>query len=312
MEQESTLISIIVPVYNVESYLMRCIESIINQTYRNLEIILVDDGSTDRGGKICDAYSEKDTRIKVLHKNNGGLSSARNSGLRIAKGNYIGFVDGDDYVAQDMYFELVRFMQDDIDITCCGSICVSPKERTKAFSLRRAVKFSSEEAIEEVLLLRHMSWSSCTKLFRRNLFENMEFPLGRISEDVPIVYKLLKKARNIYHIGSAKYFYCYRPNSLSNESFYFRKIDYLLFIRDIYVDVTKNYPQLIDQAEAGYLQAALYIVGNIRRSEERNKYRYIENRVRKLIRNMTLRNMGNPYLNRNTKKQLLKIGFMSF
>ena len=103
------LISIIVPIYNVELYLEKCIESIINQTYKNLEIILVDDGSTDSCGKICDEYAKKDNRIKVIHKINGGLSDARNKGMEIAKGKYIGFVDGDDYVASDMYETLYKF-----------------------------------------------------------------------------------------------------------------------------------------------------------------------------------------------------------
>ena len=103
MERKNGLISVIVPVYNVESYLEKCIDSIIHQTYKNLEIILVDDGSTDNSGKICDVYKEKDSRIKVIHKQNRGLSSARNCGLEIAKGEYIGFVDGDDYIAEDMY-----------------------------------------------------------------------------------------------------------------------------------------------------------------------------------------------------------------
>lgn len=102
------LISIIVPIYNVELYLEKCIESIINQTYKNLEIILVDDGSTDSCGKICDEYAKKDNRIKVIHKINGGLSDARNKGMEIAKGKYIGFVDGDDYVASDMYETLYK------------------------------------------------------------------------------------------------------------------------------------------------------------------------------------------------------------
>ncbi|MDE6946071.1 MAG: glycosyltransferase, partial [Anaeroplasmataceae bacterium] len=110
------IISVIVPIYNTEPYLNRCIDSIIKQTYRNLEIILVNDGSTDRSGEICDAYEKADNRVKVIHKRNGGLSSARNSGLEILNGKYIGFVDSDDYIAADMYETLLACMDDDVDI----------------------------------------------------------------------------------------------------------------------------------------------------------------------------------------------------
>lgn len=115
------LISIIVPVYNVEKYLNKCIDSIINQTYKNIEIILVDDGSTDNSGKICDEYLLRDSRIKVIHKNNGGLSSARNEGINISSGEYIGFVDSDDWVEPNMYEEMYKkILYSNADIVDCG------------------------------------------------------------------------------------------------------------------------------------------------------------------------------------------------
>ena len=114
-------ISVIVPVYNVEKYLRKCIESILNQTFREFELILVDDGSTDSSGKICDEYALKDSRIKVIHKENGGASSARNAGLDVAKGEYIGFVDSDDWIEMDMYGELYRLIKENnTDISVCG------------------------------------------------------------------------------------------------------------------------------------------------------------------------------------------------
>ena len=114
------LLTIIIPVYNVEDSLNRCVNSVMNQEYNNLQIILVDDGSTDRSGEICDSFSKKDDRIEVIHKNNGGLSSARNAGLDISKGVYIGFVDSDDYIESNMYYELIKaLIENDADIACC-------------------------------------------------------------------------------------------------------------------------------------------------------------------------------------------------
>lgn len=303
------MISVIVPIYNAELYLNRCIESVLQQSYTNLEIILVNDGSTDRSGEICDSYLEIDKRIKVIHQKNGGPALARNTGLRAAKGEYIGFIDSDDYIARDMYEILLAYMYDDVDITCCGRVCIfSKNNRREICYLSTTKKYTREEALSEVLLIRKISSSVCTKLFRRKLFENLLFPVGRGSEDVPVVYNLTKKARNVIHVGKAKYFNRYREDSRSNKEFYLRKVDYLLFKRDICTDIKKRYPQLIMQAEAGYIQAAIYIIGNIQKSWERNKYINIEKRVKKMLRNMLLRGLRNPYLNWREKKILVEIG----
>ncbi|MDE5907443.1 MAG: glycosyltransferase [Lachnospiraceae bacterium] len=306
MEQKEALISIIIPVYNVESYLDRCIESVLKQTYSNIEIILVDDGSTDRCGEICDTYEKRDERIRVVHKENGGLSSARNSGLEIACGEYIGFVDSDDYIAEDMYQTMLKYMQDDVDITCCGRVCLSPLKKQKSYCLGSAEKFSQENALEELILLRKICSSACTKLFRSALFSDISFPVGRVSEDILTVYNLFKKSRNVFHIGEAKYFNCYRKDSISNGVFYARRIDYILFKRDICIDVREHYPRLIRQAEAGYIQGAIYIIRNIQESHERSKYDYIEKRVKKMLWNMMFRGLGNPYLDRGMKTAMLK------
>lgn len=308
MEQKEALISIIIPIYNVEPYLNRCIESVLRQTYNNIEIILVDDGSTDHCGELCDAYGKEDARIKVIHKEHGGASSARNRGLEIACGEYVGFVDSDDYIAEDMYASLIKYMQDDVDITCCGRVCLSSREKYKMHCSNAAEKYSRESALEEVLLLRKICSSVCTKLFRNVLFSDISFPVGRTCEDIPTVYNLIKKSRNVFHIGEAKYFNCCREDSTSNGDFYARRIDYILFKRDICMDVRKYYPQLIRQAEAGYIQGAIYIIGNIQKSIERNEYSEIEKRVKKMLRNMILRGMRNPYLDRKTKKIMIELG----
>lgn len=312
MQQNTELISVIIPVYNAELYLRRCIDSVLQQTYKNLEIILVDDGSTDRSGEICDSYCKENKNIRVIHKENGGTASARNSGLESARGDFIGFVDSDDCVAEDMYQSLLKYMHADIDVTCCGRVCISPRKRYKSYCLNSVEVFSREEALEELVLLRKISSSVCTKLFRKSLFSDVRFPVGVICEDIPAVYDLFKRTRNVCHIGEGKYFNYYREDSKSNGDFYGKRIDYLLFKRDICIDIRRNYPQLAEQAEAGYMQAALYIVGNIQLSVNRDRYRYIEKRVRKMIRNMTIRNMKNPYLDKETKRRLIIKGYEKY
>ena len=198
MELEVELISVIVPVYNVELYLERCINSIINQTYQNLEIILIDDGSTDRSGEICDEYKKKDMRINVIHKQNGGSSSARNCGLEIAKGEYIGFVDSDDYIASDMYALLHQHMRDDVDLVSCRMARINKIGHVEIYSgVNRSVLLNNMQAIKEVLHVRYLSISSCDKLYRREILRGIQFPIGRTAEDLPFVYNVVKNCRNV-------------------------------------------------------------------------------------------------------------------
>lgn len=300
------MISVIIPVYNVEMYLSRCVESVLRQTYSNLEIILVNDGSTDHCGEICDSFTKLDRRVKVIHKENGGLSSARNAGLEVAKGEYVGFVDSDDWIAEDMYETLCAAMLDDVDITCSGRVYISSDGRYNKFYTGKAKKYTKEEALEEMLLLRGIDVSACTKLFRRALFEGVCFPLGRVSEDIPTVYNLLKKARNVVHVGKAKYFYFYRADSISNKAFYFRRVDSVLFRGSICADVRINYPQLIMQAEALYIQDAIYMIRAISESNINERHVDIQARLKKMLFNMTFRGIRNSYLDSVTKKIILK------
>ena len=193
---DEKLISIIVPVYNIEEYLPRCIESILKQTYTNLELILVDDGSTDKSGKICDNYAKLDARVRVHHKENGGSSSARNAGILLAKGQYVGFVDSDDYIEVDMYKRMVdaakesgcniiQVARDEIDDNgnLMQAICEMPK---------KTIHYSAEEFMKE-LLLHIGDCSFCTKLLNRDLFNSRKFPEGILNEDFHLLVKILSK-----------------------------------------------------------------------------------------------------------------------
>lgn len=236
-------ISIIVPIYNVEVYLRKCLDSIVNQTYKNLEIILVDDGSPDNCGVICDEYAANDERIKVIHKQNGGVSSARNAGLEIATGEYIGWVDSDDWIELDMFEYLVKNAQTyKADITVCSRI--EQYETKSIFRGWQQVEiYNTEQALELLLqddLLQNYLWD---KLWRRELFKNICFPEGRSFEDIATVYKMFIKAKVIVCLPDAKYNYWQRENSIVNIRSLTNKVDHYVASRQRYECMIKEWPQ---------------------------------------------------------------------
>lgn len=225
-EKQTPIISIIVPVYKVEKYLKRCIDSIVNQTYENIEIILVDDGSPDNCGNICDEYAEQYKRIKVIHKENGGQSSARNAGLDVAKGEYIGFVDSDDYIDEEMYEQLMKIALDtDADIVECE--CRAGKsDNFSVFgkNTRTIEIYNNIESIEKFYFgeqingIANMVWD---KLYKRYLFDNIRFLDGyNRGEDANITPKLLYSSKKIVKYNYNYYNYCIEsPDSSSlNEN----------------------------------------------------------------------------------------------
>ena len=219
---QSPLISIIIPVYQVEKYLDKCIASVVNQTYTNLEIILVDDGSPDNCPAICDAWKERDPRIKVIHQENGGLSRARNEGLKIATGEFIGFVDSDDWIELNMYRILLDLIvEHDADIAICDSLNESEDSQvTIPISKQPVIKtYTVEEAMKMLLLCNNMIrinvWN---KLYRKNILGNIQFPIGKIFEDVAWTPQIIGCAKKIILIDTPLYHYFSRPDSLCNNS----------------------------------------------------------------------------------------------
>ncbi len=221
MVQMEKLVSVIVAVYNIEEYLPRCVDSILAQTYRNLEIILVDDGSKDQSGSICDSYAEKDRRIKVIHKKNGGLSDARNAGMDAATGEYIGFVDGDDWIEPDMYRAMYFACEKE---KAQAAVC-RYKQITKSGiidgSAGNSVSLSRDEALEiyvcgdERYLIYNSVWS---KLFARDLVEGMRFPVGKNSEDIMFTTRAFCRMERLVYLDEAYYNYVLdREGSIMNE-----------------------------------------------------------------------------------------------
>ncbi len=210
------LISIIIPVYNIEKYLERCVRSVCEQTYSNLEILLVDDGSTDNSGAICDKLALEDTRIHVFHKENGGSSSARNLGISKARGEYLGFVDSDDYVSKEMYqlllegiqtyeAEIAQVGRDEIDEqgNLLPNICEPPAE---------VQWIDSQEFLKEMLMHRG-DCSFCTKLIKKRLLENRSFPIGELNEDFKLMVALLQETKGVVSLPQQTYHVFYRIGS---------------------------------------------------------------------------------------------------
>lgn len=213
-------ISIIVPIYNVEKYLEECVESLIHQTYKNIEIILVDDESTDLSGKIADNYLKVDNRIKVYHKKNGGLSDARNYGINKATGRFISFVDSDDIVEPDFILTLYENLKKNmVRISACG-ICRYYDNGTRIEYNYQNIekKYSKEEAHKYLNILGYFNVSSCNKLFDIKLFKNIKFPLRKKSEDMYVMYRLIEEANGIYYSSKTKYLYRQREGSITNNN----------------------------------------------------------------------------------------------
>lgn len=224
-------ISIIVPVYQVEKYLKTCVNSIQNQTYTNIQIILVDDGATDESPMICNRLAEEDERILVIHKKNGGLSDARNAGLQAAVGQYIGFVDSDDYIHPEMYEILLRRMEEDqSDI----SICEYKRIKENDLKLDNKVEtiisnrcFSREEFIEELLKPYGghfvVVWN---KLYNKELFRALKFPIGKQHEDEFIIHRIIAQCKKITYVENQLYYYRQRRGSIMDEGFSIKSMDY--------------------------------------------------------------------------------------
>lgn len=247
----SSRVSIIVPIYNVEMYLKRCIDSIINQTHTDLEIILVDDGSPDNCGNICDKYSEKDNRIRVIHKANGGLSDARNVGIDIASGEYLMFVDSDDWIAENAVEALLKEQKySHADIVLGASIDVH-EENGNIVKDRSSIKIGSREILDRRSALEDMllnGWAAWNKLYKKYLFSNIRFPVGVINEDEAILLHVIMECNTIVKFGKPTYFYFLREESITTSQFNVKKMDWYYNCLNNCDYINKNYKELNEAA----------------------------------------------------------------
>lgn len=227
------MISVVVPIYNVEKYIHKSIESILNQSYHNLEIILVDDGGTDDCPAICDEFAKKDNRIKVIHKENGGLSDARNAGVAVATGAYISFIDSDDFIKPDMYEKmLTRMKETNADIVVCNYDCVSEdgtpiEERNQNTTITDEV-YTSKEAVEKLCGNNYEYWvTAWNRLYKSRVAKAVPFPKGKIHEDEFTAHLFYDQAERVAGISEPLYQYVIRENSIMTKKYSIKNLAYV-------------------------------------------------------------------------------------
>ena len=289
------IISIIVPVYKVEPWLERCVDSIRNQTYRNLEIILVDDGSPDKCGEICDRYAREDDRIRVIHRENGGLSAARNTGLDVCSGEYIGFVDSDDVIHPEMYARLYA------DICAFGTLMAFCQV---LMCYDANVSFPQIDAKSECLYknevtrrsLQGMIWfSAYTKLYHRSLFDGLRYPEGRINEDYPVTMRIYDKCERIVVNHNKLYAYCKREDSITSASLSENSFDQIISAEEVHTFIREAHPDCSDLSARILLSSCLGMLLKTD-GDYANEYDAKRNDVFEIIRRYFPGEKRNPYL----------------
>lgn len=271
----SELISVIVPVYKVEPYLRKCVDSIRNQTYQNLEIILVDDGSPDACGQICDAYAEIDSRIKVIHKPNGGLSDARNAGMDIMTGEYVGFVDSDDWIEPTMYQKLLDNLEQFHADMSFGGVA---NEEIRDFGTvcTKTSNYGDEPFAESHVdaMKRYFrgSWAAWDKLYRRELFDGIRYPVGEINEDEAIVLHLLDRCERVCYTNEVFYHYINRPASITTSDFSKKKLAWKEHCAANLAYIQEHYPELTLYAAERYRGSLMWSLSEIAMTKEPAAY----------------------------------------
>ena len=272
---KAELVSVVVPVYKVERYLDKCIGSIVKQTYTNLEIILVDDGSPDNCPRMCDEWAEKDSRIRVIHKENGGLSDARNAALDICTGTYVVFVDSDDYIHQDCVSYLVELITENkAELAICGvwHVTEAGKQLNCFDNNDRRYVMDQRQALKEMCEGTLFGNSACAKIIPLRFFDDVRFPVGRLYEDLAIMYKLFLKMQTIVFGQRALYYYVWRDNSITKSAFSFRQLDMVTYAEEMCEEIIRHWPDLLPNTQkrlfAVYVWCWESVVVSHQRSEE--------------------------------------------
>lgn len=244
-------VSIVVPVYNVEKYLPQCLDSLINQTLKEIEIILVNDGSTDASENICNLYAKKDNRIKVYKKTNGGLSDARNYGLSKVNANVVGFVDSDDYVDADMFHALLKVKEKyDAEIAVCGiKMCTNNNEVFNIRAVEKEMVLGRYDALEELLKSKRISNSVCNKIFDVDVLDGIRFPVNKLYEDEYVTYRVFDKANTVALTNQTFYFYRSTPDSITHKKFSEQEFDRIYASQEKIKYIGKKYPDLVEHAQ---------------------------------------------------------------
>lgn len=303
---EYKLVSIIVPVYNVENYINRCVDSLIKQTYKNIEIILVNDGSSDNSGIICDKYSEDNLNIRTYHKENGGLADARNFGISKATGDYIMFVDSDDFLENNAIECILKYdIGDDVDIVVYGMIIDYEDGASVKKNVGYFRKLDKVNALIELNSYKNIDVSACNKLFKSFLFDDIKFPKGKLCEDYYIMYKLFDQCNSIMVIPENLYHYYQRKGSITHTEF---NMDYIYASENQYNFLIKKYPNLkcVLKTNIAFAFVNLYNF-QIKYGENRERYNYNQEMLIKKLKKYTRYIIMNKYLSMKKKIQYLLI-----
>lgn len=285
-------ISIIIPIYKVEAFLDDCVQSVVAQTHRNTEIILVDDGSPDNCPAMCDAWAEKDNRIKVIHKANGGLSDARNAGLDIATGDYISFVDSDDWILPKMYEKMLLVMQLEHADICACNIRSCYQNHEEEWGCKEYIVGNSKQILDMLYSDTKYPVSAWNKLYKRECWKDLRFPVGKICEDAFTTYRLVHNAERIVQIPEAFYCYRIRPQSIMTSTFSIKRMDEEEAWRVNYQFIKTHYPSLYKKAFRFYIQKVHVLIQTIskeHRKEYSKQYKYLKDIMKRNLIFMMLR-----------------------
>lgn len=298
---EKVLVSIIVPVYNVKRYVSKCLDSLVNQTYANVEIILVDDGSTDGSGEICDEYEKKYANILVIHQKNKGLSGARNTGIAVAKGEYVTFVDSDDFVTLDFIeylFGMIKSYKADMSICSSYKFFVGSERKNEKEKDAKIKIFNAQNALENMLYRKDITAYACGKMYSLRLFETIRFPEGQLFEDLNTIYKVIARCDRICWSSAEKYYYLQRENSIVNSGFNIKKMSVIEAGLEIKKFVTERYPDIEKAAISKIFVSAIDLYRRLPQSKEFiNEKEYLDKIIRG-YRRVVLKDRGNKLLTR--------------
>lgn len=296
-----SVISIIVPVYNVEKYLDRCIKSILEQTFKDFELILIDDGSTDGSGKMCDEYLKMDSRIKVVHKENGGQGSARNVGIEMASGEYIGFVDSDDYIDADMYELLYNnLVKENADMSICGEWHCYKDKPPKKNKPYYAV-LNTEDTVRLYLEIPYFSVGPCDKLYKKIIFDEIRYPVNKSYEDLAVIFEIIFKCRKIVITFEQKYYYYHRENSTTTCRSAARHFDYIEEGEKVYNLITSHYPYMRKMALGKICVICHQVLSRVIISDDEDMFIDKENEIIRFLRRNILNILFAPKLSVKTK-----------
>lgn len=294
------LISVILPIYNVEKYIVRCLNSVLRQTYTNIEIILVDDGSTDNCQKICDEYAKNDNRIKVIHKKNGGLSDARNAGIKIAKGKYITLIDSDDYVENDyveFLYSLIKESNAEISI-CSHTVLYENGTKLEKATHENSI-LDPKTTLKRILYDDGIDLSAWAKMYKKELFDTVQYPKGRLFEDAATTYLLIDQCDKIAIGSESKYYYIIRSNSITTKSFSPKKMQLIDSTKEMCEYVKDKYPDLEKAADRRLMYAYLSTLSQLANSKD--KYPKEQKELMKYIKENRKRILKDKYITKRDR-----------